>query len=372
MFSSIKFSRAAVACAAVSVIAVYACGKDKKNGGSIGAPQAYPPTATVTPGQLRIASGTSSSVKLGKTAVMESTAKVSRGQLTVAPQEPASDGDKTAMLDIVKSRLFSEGPTNLLKLVKNVDNRMKEYDSRVAGMDKAPDCLGSTPVDVSSTFSVPASTGTTTFPLHMQCQETADPGLTLAFGKKDNDWYLVDGAIKDLDGSDNCVMTMAKISGSSDADRAVDAYMAIVYQGKTDNFSGSSTLMHFKADVAAGTLELTAGGVGIGANQMHVKSNANFLYIQTQDRTLSASAALYHACFKASDLTLTAIADCAALQSSLELVSLGTKVGGSYVGGGQTFSVPATEANNIDLRTVVPDYCGKLSTAFSGIPAFGG
>jgi hypothetical protein len=128
--------------------------------------------------------------------------------------------------------------------------------------------------------------------------------------------------------------------------------------------------MHFKADVAAGTLELTAGGIGIGANQMHVKSNANFLYVQTQDRSNSNSAALYHSCFKASDLSLTAIADCTSLQGSLELVSLGTKTGGSYSGGGQTMTVPATDANNVDLRTVVPDYCGKLSTAFAGIPAF--
>jgi hypothetical protein len=368
-----NFSRTVLAVAAAGVVTFHACGKDKKNGGSIGAPRAYPPTAEVTPDQLVQSSGTGSSVKTGSKVSLAarpgSTGKTVRGRLT-APVEPSTDQEKAAMMDTVKSRLFSPGPTNLLSLVKGVDRRMADYDSRVGGMDSAPSCLSSTPVDVSSTFSVPAATGTTTFPLFGQCQETLGSGMTLMFGKKDNDWYLVDGANKEPDGSDSCVMTMAKISGTADADRVVDAYMAISYQGKTDNFTGSTTLMHFKADVAAGTLELTAGGIGIGANQMHVKSNANFLYVQTQDRSNSNSAALYHSCFNASDLSLTAIADCSSLQGSLELVSLGTKTGGSYSGGGQTMTVPATDANNVDLRTVVPDYCGKLSTAFAGIPAF--
>jgi hypothetical protein len=361
---------------AAGAIALYACSKDDSgSGASIGAPQAYPPTAAVTPGQLVIAAGTGSSSFVGKktaaTRANPDSASSVAALGTLVAVEPSTDAEKTAMLDTVKQRLFSEGPTNLLKLVKNVDDRMKDYDSRVASMSTAPECLSSTPVDLSTVFSVPAASGTTTFPLFGQCQETINNGgMTLMFGKKDTDWYLVDGASADLDGSASCVFSMSKISGTSDADRVVDGYMAVDYQGKTDNFTGSTTLMHFKADVAAGTLEFTAGGIGIGPNQVHTKSNKEYLYIQTQDRSLSGSASLYHACFSAADLSLTTLSNCSALQSSLTLVSLGTTAAGSYIGGGSSHSVPATDANNVDLTGLYAGYCGKLSTAFSGVAAF--
>lgn len=372
----LKSVKGAAVVLVAGAIALYACSKDDGgSGASIGAPQAYPPTAAVTPGQLVIAAGTGSSSFVGKkiaaTRANPDSAASAAALGTLVAVEPSTDGEKMAMLDTVKQRLFSEGPTNLLKLVKNVDDRMRDYDSRVASMSAAPECLGSTPVDLSTVFSVPAASGTTTFPLFGQCQETmSNGGMTLMFGKKDTDWYLVDGASAGLDGSADCVFSMSKISGTSDADRVVDGYMAVDYQGKTDNFTGSTTLMHFKADVAAGTLEFTAGGIGIGPNQVHTKSNKDYLYIQTQDRTLSGSASLYHACFSATDLSLTTLSNCSSLQSSLTLVSLGTTAAGSYIGGGSTRSVPATDANNVDLTGLYAGYCGKLSTAFSGVAAF--
>jgi len=371
MRDSGKLTKIAVSGVALGLVALYACGKkdDKGSGGSIGAPQAYPPTALVTPSTLVTSSGTKSALTVNAAATLNAVAKVTGLNAMTALPEPS---DKTAVMNEVKSRLFSAGPTNMLNLVKNVDNRMKEYDSRVSGMEKAPTCLSSTPVDVSTTFSVPAATGTTTFPLFGQCQETASPGLTLMFGKKDNDWYLVDGATKDLDGSDNCVMTMAKISGTSDADRVVDAYMAVVSKGQTNNFSGSSALMHFKANVAAGTLELTAGGVNIGGEQIHAKTNATHVYVRMQSGRDSIKGTLYHACFSATDLSNVAVSNCSALESSLELVSLGAKASGQYSGGGSSKDIPGSDADNVDLTKVVPNFCGKLSTAFTGIPAFGG
>lgn len=370
----IRTTSVIIAALGVSGIALISCGeKDKGSGGSIGAPQAYPPTAQVTPGSLLASSGTGSGVVI-KTRKKQAINLTRASQLMMAnPVEPSTGAEKLQMMETVKTRLFSRGPTNMLELVKGVDRRMSEYDSRVAQMSETPACLSSTPVDVSSTFTVPAASGTTTFPLFGQCQETLSPGLTLMFGKKDNDWYLVDGSVQDLDGSDACVMTMAKISGTSDADRVVDAYMAVIDHGKTNNFAGSSALMHFRADVAAGTLELTAGGVGIGAEQIHAKSNASHVYVQLQAGASGSTGTLYHACFSATDLSNVALANCSTLKDSLELVSLGTKAAGQYVGpGGQSINISPSEANNVDLTTVAPAFCGKLETAFSSIPAFGG
>ena len=369
---------ATLATGAMAFYAISACSKDDGgSGASIGAPQAYPPTAAVTPGSLVLAAGTGSSSYISGQARLAPKSNLTQGKATlasqflVAPVEPGTDAEKTALLTTIKARLFSDGPTNLLHLVKNVDDRMKEYDSRVGGMSEVPTCLGSTPVDLSAVFSVPASSGTTTFPLFGQCQETVNGGgMTLMFGKKDTDWYLVDGASAEPDGSASCVFSMSKISGTSDADRVVDGYMVVDYQGKTDNFTGSTTLIHFKADVAAGTLEFTAGGIGIGPNQVHSKANKDYFYLRSQEAAGSSAGTLYHACFSADDMTLTSLSNCSALQSSLSLVSLGTKAVGSYIGGGATYSVPTTEANNVDLTGLYAGYCGKLSTAFSAVPAF--
>jgi ABC-type uncharacterized transport system ATPase component len=193
------------------------------------------------------------------------------------------------------------------------------------------------------------------------------PGLTIMIGKKDNDWYLVDGATKDLDGTDSCVMSMSKISGSTDLDRIVDGYMVVVYKGMTNNFSGSTALMHFKANVVAGTLELTAGGVNIGAEQIHAKSSKTHVYLQAQIGSNTAAGTLYESCFSATDLSNVAMSNCSSLKSSLELTSLGTKAVGQT---SQSSNVQSSEANNVDLTTLVPNYCGKLATAFSAIPKF--
>jgi hypothetical protein len=288
-------------------------------------------------------------------------------QFAGTPVEPSTDAEKNTAMSELKTRLFSAGPTNLLKLIKNVDARMAEYDQRVSGSSSAPTCLSSTPVDLSTVFSVPAASGTTNIPIYGQCRDSIN-GLTLIFGKKDDNWYLVDGATKDTDGSANCVASMVKISGTADSNRVVDGHMVVTYKAQTNNFTGSTTLMHFKSDVAAGTLEFTAGGINIGYNQVHAKSDANYIYLLYQTSASSSAGTLYHACFKASDLTLaSSINDCASLKSSLGLVTLGTKAVGTV--GSQ--AVPPTDANNVDVTQLVTNYCDKLGTAFESVPAFG-
>ena len=349
------------------------CGKkkDSSNGVSIGAPQAYPPTKTVTPAQLTASSGTSSLVEdaFASSLSGDIASLVVADQSRTTPQEPSTDAAKNALMSEVKTRLFSDGPTNLLKLIKNVDTRMAEYDTRSSGSKTAPSCLSSTAVDLSSVFTVPASSGTTTIPLFGQCRETVagSTNLTLIFGKKDNDWYLVDGNTKGSSGTETCIASMVKVSGTTDAQRVVDGYM-VVTGGKSESFSSSTALMHFYADVAAGTLEFTAAGSGIGFDQVHSRSNGTYVYVQAQSSTAN-SGALVHACFLASDLTLTSISNCSSLQSSLALVSLGTVAAGTTSLGS---AVPATSANNVNLTTLISTYCGKISgTSFDAVAAFG-
>ncbi len=344
--------------------------KSKSSGVTIGAPQAYPPTKKVTPDQLAASSGTSSLTENTFISTMsgDMASLLVADRFRTTPQEPSTDAAKNALMSEVKARLFSDGPTNLLKLIKNVDTRMAEYDTRSSGSKSAPSCLSSTPVDLSTVFTVPALSGTTTIPLFGQCRETVAgaTNLTLIFGKKDNDWYLLDGTTKGSSGTETCIASMVKVSGTTDAERIVDGYM-VVTGGKSDNFEQSTTLMHFYADVATGTLEFSAAGSGIGFDQVHSRTDGDFVYVQAQD-SVANSGVLVHACFKASDLTLASISDCSTLQSSLALVSLGTIAAGTTSLGS---AIPATSANNVNLTTLISNYCGKISgTSLDSVPLF--
>ena len=302
----------------------------KKNavGSGIGAPQAYPPTAKVTPVTLLALSGTSTMLQLG-----------------------AKTGAKPFTFDLlgtVKDRLFTTGPTNLLQLVKNVDIRLSGIDAQVAGNSTKPACLSETATDYSTVFAVPKATGTEGFPLFIQCKETysgpnstEQTGLVLV-GKKDDTWYLLDGNVTTTSG----VMGFYKVSGTSDADRVVDGYMMLMSSTAAtldDKFDGSTGVMHFYADVAKGTLEFTAGGVGFGFSQIHAKSNATHFYVELEvGDSVTTPSTLYTGCYTKTDLTETALVSTCMDQTDLtfSLVTLGTKAFGNTAGNSNVAAAP--------------------------------
>lgn len=337
-----------ISLAFVSTLAIAACGKH--SGGAIGAPQVYPPTAAVTPSSLVTSSGAALTIN-------------SRQGLLTQDFHPQSD----SVLDLIKTRLFSSGPTNLLQLVKNVDNRMTQLDSQFS---TKPTCFSGTAVDYSTTFGVPAATGATTtkdLPLFLQCGtsysgETSDVTGHLLVGQKDNTWYLVDGD------TGSGAMSVGQVTGTSDADRVVDGYMIVLPHNKAareNNYDGSTALIHYKADAAAGTLEFTAGGVGIGFAQAHAKSNATHFYIELLRD--NSGATLETGCFTKTDLTSVADATVCTSQTDLafSLVTLGTTANGQTSMG---TAVSATTANNVNLTELNAHFITKLSTAFADVP----
>lgn len=324
------------------------CGKKTGDGGGIGAPLAYPPTAAVTPSGLVSLSGASSMFA------------------SLALQTPFSTSDSrtSSVLDLIKERLFSSstaGPTDLLKLIKNVDTRMSSLDEQFSS---TPSCLSGTAVDYSTTFTVPATSGTAGLPLKVQCRSTySTTGLVLV-GQDGNDWYLLDGD------TGSGAMTVNKISGTSDADRIVDGYMIVLPQdasARESGFNGSTALIHYRADNTAGTMEFTAGGVNIGFDQAHAKSNATYFYIEVErGGSASTAATLETGCFSKETLAEVTPTSLCTAQSDLAfgVPTLGTNgVGTTSMG-----SVPTTTAANVNLPTLNSGFITKLSTAFSSVP----
>ncbi len=324
------------------------CGKKSSSGGGIGAPLAYPPTAAVTPSALVALSGASSLFA------------------SLAFQMPTANSSSrtSTVLDLIKERLFSSstaGPTDLLRLIKNVDTRMSDLDAQFSGQ---PSWLSGTAVDYSTTFTVPATSGTAGLPLKAQCKTTySTTGLVLV-GNDGNDWYLLDGD------TGSGAMTVNKVSGTSDADRIVDGYMIVLPQdasARESGFNGSTALIHYRADNTAGTMEFTAGGVNIGFDQAHAKSNATYFYIEVErGGTPSTPATLETGCFDKS--TLAEVTPTSTCTAQTDLAFSVPTLGANGVGTTSMGTVPTTTAANVNLPTLNAGFITKLSTEFSSVP----
>ena len=213
---------------------------------------------------------------------------------------------------IMKQRLFCKGPVEVLNLLKAVDDRMAEIETRSTG---TVPCAAATPVNSTSEVSFP---GSSTMTHYLQCK---DSSINVAWGNKNDIWYL-----RSANGAAGSVYS---INQAQD----VEGYMWLRSEDTT--FSMSTGLIHLKANKTAGTVEMTGGGAGLGFCSFHYKSDANYIYLianpngvgRTCDfdgnSTLDASD-WAEACVNASDLSAaSSLADCSSLKTSLTAPTLG-------------------------------------------------
>lgn len=283
-------------------------------GNPIGAPQVKPPVAAVTPAGLL-----ASVLTVSRTSKMNAMSAEFCVEDTIAKK--------------VKCRLFSDGPTEILSILQDIDDRMAEIDERAQDSKRA--CLDGAPVDKTEDFAFPGALGATeTFAHHLQCYDVfSDNTGWMAFGKKDNVWYLREGwsGAAGTEGVNKGIGKVVKI----DADQNVEGWIMIGLDPATA--SESTVLLHLKTNKAAGTIEFTAGGENTGFDTVHFKSNATHIYVKDDDGESCLNAATY--------VDAAAQTECDALEGSLELATLGCKGGTGCVGG-------ATTANNVDLTTL--------------------
>jgi hypothetical protein len=227
---------------------------------------------------------------------------------------PQGLGGEITLALAVQERFYSMGPTELLRIVKDLDDR-------IAGLDTDPSkhaCLTATPVDHTYTFP-----NGQTFEVQLQCLQnfgapgsagagwvafgfgTAAPASTDDAGASDADggtatdgeaFYLVEGQEGGMGGA-------YRVQGDD-----VEAWIAVADSTAPTN---SRVLMHLVTHKSPATSELALAGAAVGFCSAHLKTSSNFLYIEGRTNAVPPPGApmtgqycdaLRAGCFAVSDL----------------------------------------------------------------------
>jgi hypothetical protein len=259
-------------------------GSGGNNGGSGGAtftdayvlPKVYPRLRAATPETLATSSASSSS-------------NSELSQLGTLRQ-PLEAGPDLAVA--IQDRFYSSGPTDLLRIVKDLDDR-------VQGLNLDPEqhtCLTSTPV--SKTYVLPEGQ---TFEVKLQCLQTFGGSGWVGFGFAEataitstpasdagagdagsdaavaadsdagspgagRDFYLIEGQPGGNGGAYHI-----------DAQGNVEAWVAVA---ERDIPANSQVIMQLKTLESASTLELVLAGSGVGFCAAHLKTSPDLVYTQ--------------------------------------------------------------------------------------------
>lgn len=252
--------RFVLGCALVVVLACSA--EDKGKGSRIELPQVYPPVREATPSGL---------IANAQYAV----ANPVSGVLGQAQQGQAAPIN---LATAVQERFYSGGPTDILRIVKDLDDRLLGIDADPS----AHECLTSAPVTV-----VQALPGGQSFSVKLQCLQQFAAGPVggagwVAFGfdqaavavpdagpieaSAGNDFYL-------LEGQGNGMGSAFHISGATGS---VEGWVAVADRTAPNN---SQVILHLLTDKPADTLELALAGSGVGFCSGHLKANADHLFV---------------------------------------------------------------------------------------------
>ena len=244
---------------------VAGCGS---HGSKIAVPELYPPVRASTPTALI------GDPSYGKTSTLSAPPPQGVGRVT----EALNPGD-ISLGTAIQERLYIPGPTELLRIVKEVDDR-------VAGLDTDPEkhpCLTGTPVATS--YALPNSQ---TFGVKLQCLEQFSDGsgwVGFGFDKpfdasqaasadagapiNTSDFYLVEGQSNGMGGA-------YRIDGQTGN---VEGWLAVADRNVPAN---SQVIAHLLTNKAAGTLELTLAGAAVGFCSAHLKTDAGAIFIRAK------------------------------------------------------------------------------------------
>jgi hypothetical protein len=319
----------------VLVVVVAGCGgKDDGGGAPLALPRIYPPVRAATPSALiadpRYAQALTAAIaQMGPGDTMPG--NTMPGDTMPGSMNP--DGGMPGEVSLglaVQDRFYSAGPTSLLRIVK-------ELDDRVAGLDPRPgkhSCLTTAPVP--TTYALP---GGQTFTVKLQCLDSRGTdwvafgfGSALAAasdaGAPDDAGPPDGGALAAEGGGDDFFLIQGQSTGNGGAYHVkrstgdVEGFIAVADSQSPGN---SQVIMHLLTSKAAGTLELALGGAAVGFCSAHLKTGGDVIYVKGKTNAApppgtpagsQACAAARTGCFAAGalgvDLGATAPA-CAAL-----------------------------------------------------------
>lgn len=282
--------RTAVLAGGVLVLSSVGGGCGKSSSAPIPLPKVYPPVRASTPDAL-IADSAFSAPAGGVTAK------------SALQRRPNALDDAVSLATVVQERLYTMGPTEILRLVSGLDERTSTLDTRAS---EHP-CLTGTPIPYS--YSLP---GGATFNVSFQCLQEFSAGgvgtgwLVFGFdnalaapvggggasggdgsnGGTDGKSSLPDGGALGTDGGgDHFYLAEGQSSGMGSVyrfDRTTGDVEGWVSVADNMNFTGSRVMMHLITDTAAGTFELTLGGAAVGFCAAHLKTGADFMFIDAK------------------------------------------------------------------------------------------
>jgi hypothetical protein len=180
--------------------------------------------------------------------------------------------DSSSLGHVVQDRIYTAGPTELLRIVS-------ELDGRTGTLDTDPSrhaCLTAAPVGRTLMFP-----GGQSFGVQLQCLSEW-PGGWFAFGWASsnesgddagadavsrNDFYLVEGQDGGMGGA-------YRIRGGS---KDVEGWITVADSRVPNN---SQVIMHLWVDAGAATTELAFGGSGVGFCSAHLKTGSDHIFIR--------------------------------------------------------------------------------------------
>jgi hypothetical protein len=195
---------------------------------------------------------------------------------------PQALGGAINLAIAVQERFYMGGPTEVLRIVKDLDDRIAGLDTDASRHT----CLTSAPLE--HTYALP---GGQTFRVKLQCMQAFgasgsagegwiafgfarpnaamdDAGTEAADGGDDlerDDFYLVQGQASGMGGA-------YRISGSD-----VEAWIAVADSSAPMN---SRVIMHLITHKVPAQSELALAGAGVGFCSGHLKTSPDFLYIE--------------------------------------------------------------------------------------------
>jgi hypothetical protein len=184
-------------------------------------------------------------------------------------------------LAAIKSRFYSDGPTDFLDRLGKVDERMAEFESRASGSDS-----GKCVAEEAKLWDIKDIPGVGAFPMYFSCYDipSQSQGTTMSiyFGKKDGYWYLAELSKNESSNEPPTIGVLAKVNEAG-------TETTVVQVSIENNFTTS--LFHIYANETTKVFEMAnasnrtnSNGSGSGANYtgvgcgVRLKSNASLVY----------------------------------------------------------------------------------------------
>jgi hypothetical protein len=266
---------------------------------------------------------------------------------------PRLDVGPTTIVEELQMRFFSGmGPTDLFSVLKTVDDRIKDINSRKT----TSGCLTQTPVAYSITpfgqtvpfFAQCSDQGTASFP--------GDPAFVQWATTDDGKTYLYTAM-----GAERIAAILTPIDAAAGTYQ-VHIWLGVGYSNAmaaacTNLFDGCSYgVVELSSDSSAARFEMAIAGAGMGFCGAQMKSDGSVVYF-TGSRDMSATCnALENACVNAADLS--AAASCTSAMT-FDLAPLGRKASGTHSMGASLY--PATPNITLDGTTSDSLYFGPTA-----------